>query len=256
MAAAPVPPVASASGTPEPAPLSEGARLIDTFIAPSKTFTDLRRNASWWAPFLLLAVITLAFVYVVDQKIGFAKTTENQMRMSPKAAERLDKLPPDQRAQTMASQAKVSGYISYGFPVIMLIWYLLVAGVLLATFKFGFSADLNFKTTLAVVVYASLPGLLKGLLVIASILAGASTDSFTFQNPAATNIGYFLDPANSQFLYSVASAVDIFMIWTLALTAIGLSCVSRVKRSTAMVVVFGWYVIFTLAGAGIGAAFS
>ena len=30
----------------EPAPLSEGQRLINVFFAPSKTFTDLRRNAS------------------------------------------------------------------------------------------------------------------------------------------------------------------------------------------------------------------
>jgi hypothetical protein len=40
----------------EPAPLSEGRRLIDTFFAPRKTFTDLRRNASWWAPYLIIAV--------------------------------------------------------------------------------------------------------------------------------------------------------------------------------------------------------
>ena len=41
-----------------PAPLSEGQRLIDTFIAPSKTFTDLRRNASWWAPFIAIVIVS------------------------------------------------------------------------------------------------------------------------------------------------------------------------------------------------------
>jgi hypothetical protein len=41
----------------EPAPLSEPQRLVDVFIAPSKTFTDLRRNASWWAPFLITAIV-------------------------------------------------------------------------------------------------------------------------------------------------------------------------------------------------------
>jgi len=59
--------------SPEPAPLSEGQRLVDVFFAPSKTFTDLRRNASWWAPFLIIAIVSLLFVYTVDQKVGFRK---------------------------------------------------------------------------------------------------------------------------------------------------------------------------------------
>jgi hypothetical protein len=69
--------------TPEPAPLSEFERIIDTFIAPSKTFTDLLRSAAWWAPFLLLAVVSCAFVYVVDQKIGFSKVVDNQLQRRP-----------------------------------------------------------------------------------------------------------------------------------------------------------------------------
>ena len=40
------------------------------------------------------------------------------------------------------------------------------------------------------------------------------------------------------------------MIWTLILAAIGLSCVSKFKRSTAMFGVFGWYVVLMLIGAG------
>jgi hypothetical protein len=38
--------------------------------------------------------------------------------------------------------------------------------------------------------------------------------------------------------------IDIFVIWTLVLTAIGFTCVSKVKRGTALAIVFGWYVAF------------
>ncbi len=62
MAAAPLPPMSAP--TPEPA-LSEGARIINTFIAPSKTFTDLRRNASWWGPWLLISIFGLIFIYSI-----------------------------------------------------------------------------------------------------------------------------------------------------------------------------------------------
>jgi hypothetical protein len=54
----------------------------------------------------------------------------------------------------------------------------------------------------------------------------------------------------------VASSIDIFLIWTLILSAIGFTCVSKVKRGTAFAIVFGWWVVFTLAGAAMGAAFS
>jgi len=255
MAAAPVLPP-SPMPTPEPAPLSQGARIVNTFIAPSKTFTDLRRTASWWAPFLLMVIVSTVFVYSVDQKIGFRKVTENQLQMSPKQSARLDNLPADQRETQMRQRTVGTKWVSYFFPVLTLIIWLIVASVLFATFKFAAGADVSFKVSLAIVVYAGLPGLLKVLLAMLSVVAGMSPDSFSFQNPVATNPGYFMNPADSPFLYSLATSLDIFLIWTLVLSAIGFSCVSKVKRSTAFIVVFGWWVVFTLAGAALGAAFA
>jgi hypothetical protein len=254
MAAAPVLPTPTPAS--ENAPLSEGARIVNTFIAPSKTFTDLRRNASWWAPFLLMVVISTAFVYTAGQKIGFRKIMENQMQAQPKQQARLERLPTDQREQQSEQGAKVTAVISYVFPVITLIIWLIIATVLFATFKFAAGADVSFKVSLAIVVYAALPLMLKSLLALLSIVAGMSPDSFSFQNPLASNPGYFLSPADNVFIYSVASGIDIFMIWTLVLTAIGFTCVSKVKRGTAFAVVFGWWAVFTLVGAALAAAFS
>ena len=252
MAAAPLTPVSAS----EAVPLSQGARIINTFIAPSKTFTDLRRNAAWWAPFLLMIVVSGAMVYTAGQKIGFRKIMENQMQAQPKTQERLEKLPADQREQQLQQGTKVSEIISYVFPVITLIIWLIIATVLFATFKFAVGADVSFKVSLAIVVYAALPLMLKTLLAMVSLLAGMSPDSFSFQNPLATNPGYFMSPANGVFLYNIASALDIFMIWTLVLTAVGFTSVSKVKSSTAYAVVFGWWLVFTLAGAALGAVFS
>jgi hypothetical protein len=255
MAAAPVLP-ASPAPTPEPAPLSEGARILDTFIAPSKTFTDLRRNASWWAPFLLMVIVSTVFVYVAGQKIGFRKIMENQMQAQPKTQERLDKMPADQREAQMEKGAKLTQNIAYVFPVVTLIMWLIIAGLMFATFRFAAGADVSFKVSLAIVVYAGLAMLVKTLLALLSLVAGVSPDSFSFQNPLASNPGYFMNPADSPLLYSVLSSVDIFLIWTLVLTAIGFTCVSKVKRGTAFAIVFGWWAVLTLGSAGLGAMFS
>lgn len=252
MAAAPVLP-ASPAPTPEPAPLSQGARIINTFIAPSKTFTDIRRNASWWAPFLLTTIISCGLVYVAGQKIGFAKIVENQMQSQPKAEARYEKLTPEQREQ----QIKWTGISYYVIiPVFTLIIWLVVAALQFATFRFGTNADISYSRSLAVVAYGGLPLVIKALLAIVSVLAGASADGFSMQNPVATNPGYFLNPADGVFLYGLASALDVFMIWTLVLTAIGFSYAGKIKTTTAYVVVFVWWALLTVAGAGIGAAFS
>jgi hypothetical protein len=52
------------------------------------------------------------------------------------------------------------------------------------------------------------------------------------------------------------SSLDIFLVWTLILTAIGFTCVSKVKRGISFAIVFGWWILFTLIGAAIGAAFA
>ncbi len=249
MAAAVVPPQ-------ESAPLSEGQRLIYTFFAPSRTFTDLRRSASWWAPFLIIAIVSLLFIYVVDQKVGFRKVTENLIQLQPKQADRIDRLPADQRQRIMQQQVTGTKIFSYGIPVIALVVYAAFAGILFATLKFGVSADVKYKTLFALVVYSRLPELLMSLLAILGLMAGASGDGFNIQNPVATNPGYFIGPDGSPVLRALLTPLDVFTIWTLVLTAIGISCISKVKRGTAFAVVFGWFAVVVLVRVGLAAAFA
>jgi len=237
-----------------PAPLSEGQRLINVFFAPSKTFTDLRRNANWWAPFLIMAIVSMMFVYVVDQKVGFRKVVENQIRLQPKQADRLERLPADQRETAMRQQTGFWRAFSYASPLVGLIFYAIIAAVLFATFKFAVSADIRFKTMFALVIYAWLPAVFVSLLAIISLLAGVSSDGFMIQNPAATNLGAFLDPTASPVLYALLSSVDVFTIWSLILMAIGVTCISKVKRGTAFAVVLGWYGLWVLIKLGLAAA--
>jgi hypothetical protein len=240
----------------EPAPLSEAQRLVNTFFAPSKTFTDLRRSAAWWAPFLITVIFSTVFVYVVDQKVGFRKVVENQLRLQPKQAERFENMPAAQRETAMERQTSITKGISYGFPLLMLAWHAIVAGVLLATLKFGASAEIKYKTLFALVLYAGLPGLFKAVLAVVSLMAGVASDAFTFQNPVATNPGYFIDAASSPALFSLLSSIDVLTIWTLVLAAIGITCVSKVKRGTAFAVVFGWYAVTVLLGVAITLLFA
>ena len=146
--------------------------------------------------------------------------------------------------------------ISYCFPIVLLISLAVIAVVLMVTFNFGMGQEIGFAESMAVVTYAHLPGIIKGVLATVSLYAGASPEGFNFENPLASNLGALIDVSEHPLLYRLGSAVDVFTIWVLILTGIGFACVSKLKRSTSLAVVFGWYALITLIGIGFAAAFS
>ena len=240
----------------QPAPLSQLERIMNVFIAPAKAFADMKTNASWWAPFLIIAAVSISFAYAVDTRIGYDKVLDNTIRMQPKAQARLEQMQPAQREATLEKQAKGYRILSYAYPAVILLQFTIISALMLATFKFGAGADITFKTAFAIVIYAGLANMVRWLLAIVALFAGFSPDGFLLENPLGTNPGFYMDAASSPTLYRLATALDIFMIWTLAITAIGFSAVSKVKRSTSMAIVFGWYAFFILLFTGIGKAFS
>jgi len=230
--------------------LSEGQRLIDVFVAPSKTFSDLRRKASWLVPFLILAAVAWLYIGAAAYKVGFRQITENAMRMNPKAQEAMAQLPPEQREARMEFGAKITKWISFVAPAFALLFYLLVAAVLMGTFNFGLGAEVPFVTSLAIVVYARLPEVIRVVLSVVALFAGADPESFNIENPIASNLGYFVDVSAHPALHKLASSADIFTIWFIVLLGIGFASVSKVKKSTAIGVVFAWYVLITLVRVG------
>jgi hypothetical protein len=233
--------------------LSQPQRILNVFFDPVKTFTDLKRGTAWWMAFLLIAISSYAFIATVASKIGWEQVSENQMKMNPKAAERMEQMTPDQRAQALKMGVTITKGISYAIPVVSLVIMALIAAVVMATLNFGFGADVTFARALAVVVYANVVSIIKAILVIVTLFAGASPEDFTFQNPLASNLGYFVNMSEHRALYALGSALDIFTIWTLVLTGIGFACVSRAKRGTALGVVFGWWALMTLVSVGFAA---
>ena len=255
MAAAPVPPVSD----PVAPPLSEGARIVNTFIAPSKTFTDLGAHVkgwSWIVPFLILSAVSILFAYTVGQKVTFARAADNALQSRPKQYDRIQAMKPDERDKTMQAIEKQTMIGAYFAPATFIILWLIVSVALLATFTFVANAKVSFKLVLAIVAYAGLPGAVRYLLAAVTLFAGISTDTFNIQNPVATNLGVLFNATDNPVLYAAGSFIDIFAIWTLVLTAIGFTCVSKAKMGTAIAIVFAWYLVFMGLIVGLVAMFS
>ncbi len=241
----------------EAASLNQLQRVTNTFLAPSKTFADIKRgNRSWWLPFILLALFSYIFFAAVSQKVGLQQVTENQLRMNPRVQAQMAQATPEQRARTENISIAVTKGIFLAGPLVGIIIALVVALVLLGTINFVFGGRAKFGQVFAVSYYAWLPTIVKWLLGIAVLYAGMAPESFNIKNFAPTNAGAFLDPVSTNHaLYALATSIDIVTIWTLLLMGIGLATVAGVKRSSGYIAAFGWWAIIVLISVGWAAAF-
>lgn len=238
---------------PVEASLSEPVRLADVFVAPSKTFADVRRSARWWAPFLVSTVLSLCFAYAVLHKVGMATLVEGILRGSPALESRIASGTPAEAA-LLRSRIEAQFRMMYLAPVFLLAVGLLVSGVFLATANFGFGGRARYPQMLAVWFYGTLPLAFISLLTIVLIYADVGRDTFTIRNAVGTNLGYYLqDGASPRWLVTLLSSVDLFAIWAAAVMTIGVSIIAGIKRGAAAVVVFGWWLIYALGQTAIAA---
>jgi len=244
----------STAVTPVPdqgAPLSQMERVTNVFTAPSKTFADLKRDSSWWLPFIILAIFSWTFVATVDKKIGFDQVVDTTLaNMSDSQKARMEQAPPEQQQQQVRMMKASYKYVSYGFPIVLLIMMSIFAAVYMGAFNFGLGAEIPYKQALAVVIYASLPTIVRSLLAIISIFALGNPEYFNFENPVATNPGVLVNVAQHPAINKLLASLDVVTIWSLVLTGIGFATISKVKRGTAIGMILGIYAAVVLVMVG------
>lgn len=239
--------------------LSQMQRVVNVFVAPSKTFQDIRDHSrSWWLPFVILSLVGYLFFAVVNSKIGMQQVVDNQNHMSPKAEERLAQATPEQRAMSNKIAIGFTEGIFIAGPILVLAITAVGSLVLWGTMNFVFGGKSKYGSIFSMWMYASLVGIVKPILGSIVIFTGIAPESFNIKNYAPTNIAALLmNPLETNAaLYALASSLDVVTIWTLVVAGIGAATIAGVKRGSGYTAVFGWWAIMVLIGAGLAAAFS
>ncbi|HET7871867.1 MAG TPA: YIP1 family protein [Terriglobales bacterium] len=227
--------------------LSEPQRLVNTFVAPSRTFLDIRRNASWWVPLVVMSVVSIGFLLTVEKKVGWDQVAHNMMASNS----RIQQLPADQQERiinTTATGLKFSIYLS---PIFLLLYAAITTVVLWASFNFGMDAQIEFSRAMAIVLYGWLPAIVGSILGIITLGFG-NPEGFLLENPVGTNPAYFLDfNTTSKLVYVMLSSLDVIVLWCAVLMGIGFALNAKKKISTGAGVsmVLGWYLVYKLIGA-------
>jgi len=131
--------------------LTQWERIVDTFTAPSKTFTDIKLgHKSWWLPFVIYVVLGFAFYAAVNSKIGMRQVVDNQIRLSPKSEERMSALTPEQRESQMKISTTITQVVFIATPVFLLATGAVISLVLWGTINFGFGGRAKFGSIFSV----------------------------------------------------------------------------------------------------------
>lgn len=239
----------------EQTPLTQTERVLDTFLAPSKTFADMRRNRSWWLPFVILTIFSYLFTLTALSHIGTRRLAESAIRNNPTQNERLQQASPEQRAQTLQITATVMRVSFFGWPVFVLGMSALGALLLWVGFNFILGGTATYGGMFAVMMFAWLPSIFRSVLSTAMLFLG-DPETFNINDPVGTNPGFYMAADSSAFLKTILGSLDIFSIWIFVLMAIGGAIVARVKIRSGIIMVFTTWLIVVLLRAAVVAATS
>jgi len=225
------------------------ARLAGVFLSPRETFAAVARKPDFIAPLAVSILASVAVAETMLYKVG----AERIIRAGIARSSRASSMTPEQIDEAVARGEKfvaitfhLSGLL--GIPLFMLI----VAGVGLLILNSVFGDEAKFGAAFAVSCYAGLIYLLSSVMALALVLLG-DPEHFNVQTPTPTNLGFFLNPLEtSKPLMALATSVDIFSLWFMALLGIGLSEASRgkVKAVSIFLCYFGIWLVIVLVKVG------
>ncbi|MEA2236211.1 MAG: hypothetical protein QOC81_935 [Thermoanaerobaculia bacterium] len=225
-------------------PLSEAGpeqnsfqRIIGVLFSPDATMASIARRPDWVVPLIVLLIMSLAAGVVIAQHVDFGAAAREAMEQNKNMSqEQLDK-----GVKMAAGIGKVTTYLS---PVLSAIGLLIIAGVLLLAFRL-FGGEGDFKQAFSVTCYSSMPGVIKGILMIIIILAkGGIIPAQQLAGLVRSNLGFLADYKANPMAFTVLSSIDIFSIWYLILMIIGFAYLAKVSRvKSAVIIISLWFVV-------------
>jgi hypothetical protein len=245
--------------TPVPAPEAQAslrpfARVIGVFFSPGKTFEDIVRKPSWLLPVALSTVLGLLVCFSINQRINWRDFMNQQIEKSPRAAQ----LSSEQKQQQIEAGAKFAPISTYVFgtlgPVLIA---LIVALIMWGAYSLLGGVSTNFGTAFGITAHAFLTGLVSSPLFIL-ILYLKPYGTADLDNPVAANLAALLPDESAKWLVALCKSIDIFVIWTLILLAIGFAAINpkKLKGAKSFTVAFTVWAVFVVCRVGWAFIFS
>ena len=238
---------------PQPA-ISPIGRIFGIFFSPKATFEDIVRKPGWLLPVIILAVLGLAVVIGLNQKMNWREFMSQQIEKSPQAST-MSAEQKEQRIEAGAKFAPISTYV-FGVPA-PLILILVVALIMWGAYNVLGGVNVGYKTALSIVAHAYVPVML-GNLVFLLVLFLKAPGTIDLENPVATNLAAFFPEDTAKWLQAFGKNMDVFTLWVVALIAIGFAATNpkKLRGGTSFGIAFGMFAGYLAIRVGLAFAFS
>jgi hypothetical protein len=222
------------------------ARMVGVIVSPAATFANVAAYPRWFGVMAVsLLVLAGANYWLLSTPVGQQASLDQQVAQLESFGQTVD----DAMYEQMRRQARYGGAITAATILVASpIFTALFAGLLFGVFSGALGGQASFKQVFAVLAHTSVLSLLQALFVTPMNYARESLSS-------ATSLGVFLPmlPEGS-FLANFLGAIDLFILWSLALTAIGLAVLYRRKTAPIFISLVAAYAVIALAIAAVKAA--
>ncbi|MBI4161399.1 MAG: YIP1 family protein [Acidobacteria bacterium] len=228
---------------PESAPvMGLAARVVGAFVSPERLFRHLVHRPSW------IAVVLLVALFVGILKFARMSTATGQDVLEQAIRDRVRAIGvtvSEDRIARQVRMARIAGPL-VGF-VTLPITAVLVAALVHLLFSVALGGDATFRQVLAVCAHVFPITMVRSL--VATLLV-----FLTGSYQATTSLAAFLPVPEAEGLaYGILQGIDPFWIWQVGLLAVGTSVLYRFPPKRCAVPLFGTYLVFVVAVAGIRA---
>lgn len=235
--------------------MSSLARIFGTFGSPGRTFADIAREPHFILCWCVQIVVGVGFAVMLLHKVG-AYALARQAIMQSSRASALD---PAALQTAIANSAKLFQFGVYISPAASIIVLLFLGWIFQGISNFLLGQEARYKQTMSMVSHAYLTQTLFALLAMLVLALMADPTTFQITNPMGTNLGFFLDKANtSAFLYAFGTHLDVFSLWTVVLLSLGLAKLGgrKGKFGSALGATASLWLLYCLVASGVTAAFA
>ncbi|NTV89101.1 MAG: YIP1 family protein [Clostridiales bacterium] len=220
-------------------------RIIGIVTAPGKVMAELARKPRVIFPMVLVALTPVSLYllrfplykqFMLESAASTSSLTES-ISGTAMTAEMIEK---------NAQQGMLVGLIAS--PFTSLLMWLFITLIFFAVIKIG-GGDGKFKHYLSVIGYSYVIYAIYLLLVL---VVSFFTNSLHVSLPLTSMANVLGDDMKGTWLYGIMKGVDLFSIWQYSVMAIGLSTVSKFRKTWICYVIVGAFFIIGIVISGAG----
>ncbi len=226
-------------------PLSPFAKAMKIVTAPSEAAAAIRQKPDVLLPILIMIVLSL--LPVLGNYQAYLDTLVQALSLNPNSS--------SMTADQLRELAQISAYTGIAFSPVLVVGGWLLGSLILFGFVRMFGGECRYKQLLSLKGYTMIFGLIAvALTVVISRLTGAG-----FTQQSYTSLASVFPDISGGFLAGVVSGIEVFSIWSVVVTGIGVSVIAGISRKKAYIIVgvlFALGLLLTGLSGVVGASFT